>query len=82
MDFRPKIHLPVDLLIPLASIVEWVNQRFPASAPSQFTPSRLRLVTSWRTFNCDRATRLLGYSPIVSLEVCFINLYQFIDVFL
>ena len=60
--------------MPLASLVEWIYLHLPVSdASPQFTPSRLRLVTSWRTFNIDRATKLLGYSPIVSLEVCYIK---------
>ena len=60
--------------MPLASLVEWIYLHLPVSdAPPQFTPSRLRLVTSWRTFNTDRATKLLGYSPIISLEVYFIK---------
>lgn len=67
---RPKIHLPIGLLMPLAYLVEWAYQHLPifGATPPQFTPSRLRLVTSWRTFNCDRAAKLLGYSPIISLE--------------
>ncbi|KAH7427732.1 hypothetical protein KP509_10G057200 [Ceratopteris richardii] len=67
---RPKIHLPVKLLMPFAFLVAWVYEYMAKYGvkPSQFTPSRLRLVSSWRTFKCDRATRLLNYHPIVSLE--------------
>ncbi|CAN6476178.1 unnamed protein product [Victoria cruziana] len=34
----------------------------------QLTPSRIRLLTIDRTFNCSRAKKLLGYSPIMSLK--------------
>eukprot|EP00250_Pteridium_aquilinum_P017404 c23614_g1_i1 orf=215-1936(+) len=68
---RPKIHLPVNLLMPIAYLVACAYEHLPflfGAKPPQFTPSRLRLVSSWRTFNCDRAVKLLGYHPIISLE--------------
>lgn len=66
----PKFHLPIKVLMPLAYLVEWAYARLPifGGSPPQFTPSRLRLVTSWRTFNSERAVKLLGYAPIVPLE--------------
>ncbi|KAI5081911.1 hypothetical protein GOP47_0001654 [Adiantum capillus-veneris] len=68
---RPKIHLPIKLLMPIACLVAWAYEHLPflfGGKPPQFTPSRLRLVSSWRTFNCDRAAKLLCYHPVVPLE--------------
>ncbi|MCO5546575.1 hypothetical protein L7F22_000004 [Adiantum nelumboides] len=68
---RPKIHLPVKLLMPVACLVAWTFEHLPflfGGKPPQFTPSRLRLVSSWRTFKCDRAAQLIRYHPVIPLE--------------
>lgn len=57
--------------MPIACLVAWAYEHIPifGAKPPQFTPSRLRLVSSWRTFNCNRAVKLLAYQPIFPLEV-------------
>ncbi|KAJ7284218.1 hypothetical protein O6H91_08G071200 [Diphasiastrum complanatum] len=67
---RPTIHLPVRVVMPLAYLVEWASKQLaPLGVPTtHFTPSRIRLVTSWRSFNCARATKYLNYAPPVTLE--------------
>ncbi|MCO5598044.1 hypothetical protein L7F22_052134 [Adiantum nelumboides] len=68
---RPKVHLPVKLLMPVACLVAWTYEHLPflfGGKPPQFTPSRLRLVSSWRTFKCDRAAQLIRYHPVIPLE--------------
>ncbi|CAM6087033.1 unnamed protein product [Calypogeia fissa] len=65
----PKYGLPVPLLMPFAYIVDWTcKQLAPYGVkPSQFTPTRLRIMSTTRTFNIKRANKLLGYVPPVPL---------------
>ena len=39
--------------------------------PLEITPSRIRIVTTWRVFSCAEAAKLIGYSPLVPLQVGF-----------
>ncbi|KAI5653271.1 hypothetical protein M9H77_30458 [Catharanthus roseus] len=67
---RPRIKLPVFVIMPLAYLVEWTYRMlapYGMKVP-QFTPSRMRLLSCSRTFNCSKANDLLGYTPIVSLQ--------------
>lgn len=67
---RPRIKLPVLLMMPIAHAVEWVYKMlapYGMKVP-QFTPSRIRLLSCSRTFNCSKANDLLGYTPVVSLQ--------------
>ncbi|GLJ14648.1 hypothetical protein SUGI_0237000 [Cryptomeria japonica] len=67
---RPKIHVPVSLVMPFAWMVEWTYVKlgpFRTSVP-QFTPQKIRLLTCTRTFNCSKAKKIIGYSPRVSLQ--------------
>lgn len=67
----PKYGLPVPLLMPFAYIVDWTcKQLAPFGVKhSQFTPTRLRIMSTTRTFNIKRANKLLGYVPPVPLKV-------------
>ncbi|KAJ7514204.1 hypothetical protein O6H91_23G032900 [Diphasiastrum complanatum] len=67
---RPTVHLPVTVVMPLAYLAEWVfKQLAPLGVPiTQFTPSRVRYITCWRSFNCARAEKYLNYTPPISLE--------------
>jgi nucleoside-diphosphate-sugar epimerase len=67
----PKYNLPAKVVIQIAEVVEKVANLlapFGVKPPVNFNPVRLRIVTITRTFNCDRAMKLLGYKPIVSLD--------------
>ncbi|BBM98877.1 plant 3beta-hydroxysteroid-4alpha-carboxylate 3-dehydrogenase [Marchantia polymorpha subsp. ruderalis] len=66
----PKYCLPVKLLMPFAYLVDWVCKRLAPFGvpPSQFTPTRLRIMSTPRTFNISRAKKLLGYDPPVPLH--------------
>ncbi|KAL2650983.1 hypothetical protein R1flu_019111 [Riccia fluitans] len=66
----PKYCLPVKLLMPIAFVVDWIfKQLAPLGVPpSQFTPTRLRIMSTPRTFNISRARKLLGYDPPVPLH--------------
>ncbi|KAK1386512.1 3beta-hydroxysteroid-dehydrogenase/decarboxylase [Heracleum sosnowskyi] len=67
---RPKIKVPVSIIMPIARLVEAI---YTALAPygmqvPQLTPSRVRLLSCNRTFDCSKANDLLGYSPVVPLK--------------
>eukprot|EP01018_Ginkgo_biloba_P025593 Gb_29102 [translate_table: standard] len=67
---RPRIHIPVKIVMPIAYMIEWTYQMLaPYGMPvPQLTPSRIRLLSCNRTFSCSRAEKLIGYSPLVPLE--------------
>ncbi|PIN18425.1 C-3 sterol dehydrogenase/3-beta-hydroxysteroid dehydrogenase [Handroanthus impetiginosus] len=67
---RPKIKIPISVLMPIARMVELI---YKILAPygmklPQLTPSRIRIMSCSRTFNCSKAKDRLGYTPIVSLQ--------------
>ncbi|XP_028115946.1 3beta-hydroxysteroid-dehydrogenase/decarboxylase-like isoform X1 [Camellia sinensis] len=67
---RPRIKIPVYVVMPIAHLVE---RTYKLLAPygmkvPQFTPSRIRLLSCSRTFNCSKANDRLGYTPIVPLQ--------------
>ncbi|XP_024022688.1 3beta-hydroxysteroid-dehydrogenase/decarboxylase [Morus notabilis] len=67
---RPKIKIPAFVMMPIAHIVEWTYKLlgpYGMKVP-QLTPSRIRLLSCSRSFNCSKAKDRLGYSPIVTLE--------------
>ncbi len=68
---KPKYHIPISVILPLAQMVDWVAKQLAplgVKPPSNFSAARMRIVTTTRTFNCDRAVKLLGYKPVVTLE--------------
>ncbi|KAH9314557.1 hypothetical protein KI387_023184 [Taxus chinensis] len=67
---RPKISVPLDLVMPIAWVVEWTYKKLApyGMAMPQFTPRRIRLLACTRTFNCSKAQNCIGYSPRVSLQ--------------
>ncbi|KAK1369363.1 3beta-hydroxysteroid-dehydrogenase/decarboxylase [Heracleum sosnowskyi] len=67
---RPRIRVPVSIMMPIAHIVELI---YTVLAPygmkvPQLTPSRVRLLSCNRTFDCSKANDRLGYSPVVPLQ--------------
>eukprot|EP01018_Ginkgo_biloba_P015074 Gb_04517 [translate_table: standard] len=67
---RPQIRIPAKLVMPIAWMVEWTYKKLApyGMAVPQLTPSRIRLLSCTRTFNCSRAQKYIGYSPVVPLE--------------
>ncbi|GAB2276288.1 3beta-hydroxysteroid-dehydrogenase/ decarboxylase isoform 2 [Dionaea muscipula] len=66
----PRIKIPAFLMMPIAHLVEWTYKLlapYGMKVP-QLTPSRIRLLSCNRTFNCSKAKDRLGYTPIVSLQ--------------
>ncbi|KAF3953646.1 hypothetical protein CMV_020926, partial [Castanea mollissima] len=67
---RPKIKIPAFVVMPIAHMVEWTYRLlgpYGMKVP-QLTPSRIRLLSCSRTFNCSKAKDLLGYAPVVPLQ--------------
>jgi len=68
---RPRIKIPTIVIMPIAHLVEWIYRLlgpYGMQVP-QLTPSRIRLTTCSRTFDCSKAKDRLGYAPIVTLQV-------------
>lgn len=68
---RPRIHLPVFLIMFIAYLVQYVI--IPLLSPfkrleTDFTPFRITVASSNRTFDCGRAKKELGYRPAVSMD--------------
>ncbi|CAO2839373.1 unnamed protein product [Amaranthus hypochondriacus] len=67
---RPRIKIPAFVMMPIAYLVLFIYTLlapFGMKVP-QLTPSRVRLLSRSRTFNCSKAKDRLGYIPIVSLQ--------------
>ncbi|KAL0447506.1 UNVERIFIED_CONTAM: 3beta-hydroxysteroid-dehydrogenase/decarboxylase isoform 2 [Sesamum latifolium] len=67
---RPKIKIPACVMMPIALMVELIYKilaPYGMKVP-QLTPSRIRLLSRSRTFDCSKAHDRLGYIPIVSLQ--------------
>ncbi|KAF7844594.1 3beta-hydroxysteroid-dehydrogenase/decarboxylase [Senna tora] len=67
---RPRIKIPVFVIMPIAHMVEWTYKllgSYGMKVP-QLTPSRVRLLSCDRTFNCSKAKDRLGYTPIITLQ--------------
>jgi nucleoside-diphosphate-sugar epimerase len=68
---RPSTRLPLGLVLAIAMVFEYVIR--PLLSPvwkltSDFTVFRVRIVTRARAFNGDKARRVLGYVPRVSVQ--------------
>jgi len=62
-------------MMPIAHLVEFMYklcEPYGMKVP-QLTPSRIRLLSCNRTFNCSKAKDRLGYTPIVSLQVAIFS---------
>ncbi|KAK4435777.1 3beta-hydroxysteroid-dehydrogenase/decarboxylase isoform 2 [Sesamum alatum] len=67
---RPKTKIPAFVVMPIAHMVALIYKLlapFGMKVP-QLTPSRIRLLSRSRTFDCSKANDLLGYTPIVPLQ--------------
>ncbi|KAJ6805439.1 putative 3beta-hydroxysteroid-dehydrogenase/decarboxylase isoform 1 [Iris pallida] len=67
---RPRIKIPVSVMMPIAHLVELTYKTFSryGMPVPQLTPSRIRLLSCNRTFSCAKAEDQLGYKPIVPLK--------------
>uniref|UniRef100_A0A7N0VCL2 Reticulon-like protein n=1 Tax=Kalanchoe fedtschenkoi TaxID=63787 RepID=A0A7N0VCL2_KALFE len=67
---RPRIKIPAAVIMPIAHLVELAYKflgPYGMKVP-QLTPSRVRLLSCSRTFNCSKAKERLGYTPLVSVK--------------
>ncbi|XP_057737509.1 3beta-hydroxysteroid-dehydrogenase/decarboxylase-like isoform X2 [Arachis stenosperma] len=67
---RPRIKIPAFVLMPIALLVEYTYKLlgpYGMKVP-QLTPSRVRLLSCNRTFDCSKAKERLRYEPIVTLK--------------
>ncbi|GAU26674.1 hypothetical protein TSUD_314510 [Trifolium subterraneum] len=67
---RPSIKIPVFVIMPIAHLVEWIYMLlgpYGMKVP-QLTPSRIRLTSCTRSFDCSKAKDRLDYAPIITLQ--------------
>ncbi|KAF9680920.1 hypothetical protein SADUNF_Sadunf06G0171800 [Salix dunnii] len=66
----PRIKIPAFAVMPIAQVIEWIYKIFGPYGMKvpQLIPSRIRLLSCSRSFNCSKAKDRLGYAPIVPLE--------------
>ncbi|XP_061374909.1 3beta-hydroxysteroid-dehydrogenase/decarboxylase isoform X2 [Gastrolobium bilobum] len=67
---RPRIKIPAFVIMPIAHLVEWIYRLlgpYGMKVP-QLTPSRIRLLSCSRSFDCSKAKDRLGYAPIITLQ--------------
>ncbi|KAG6414597.1 hypothetical protein SASPL_121970 [Salvia splendens] len=67
---RPNIKVPAAVVMPIGHMVELIYKilaPYGMKVP-QLTPSRIRLLSRSRTFDCTKANDRLGYMPIVTLQ--------------
>ncbi|ONK72407.1 uncharacterized protein A4U43_C04F19100 [Asparagus officinalis] len=66
---RPKIHLPAKLVLLLIVLVKGAGQKSLSRSYSPLlTPAMVHVVSCTKTFDSSKAQRLIGYSPVTSLE--------------
>lgn len=67
---RPYIHIPVNLVMPIAWVVELALKKLASygMAVPWSIRSMIRLLSCTKTFNCSRAQKYINYSPVVSLK--------------
>ncbi|XP_020598855.1 3beta-hydroxysteroid-dehydrogenase/decarboxylase-like isoform X2 [Phalaenopsis equestris] len=67
---RPSIHLPANFVLALAEVAKFFQEKLLSCKTSNpfVTASTIRSFTGTRTFDCSNAERVIGYSPVVSLE--------------
>ncbi|XP_037437535.1 3beta-hydroxysteroid-dehydrogenase/decarboxylase-like isoform X2 [Triticum dicoccoides] len=69
---RFRLRIASYLLMPITHLVEWsynnIFSLYGMRQPGALTSARIKYVTLNRTFNCNNASKHLGYRPIVSLK--------------
>ncbi|KAJ1282750.1 hypothetical protein BS78_03G075700 [Paspalum vaginatum] len=66
-----KIRIPLLVLKPICYLVEWsykILQQYGVCQHQLLTPTKIKYITHNRTFNCNRAAKELGYTPIVTIK--------------
>ncbi|KAG2499075.1 hypothetical protein HYH03_003258 [Edaphochlamys debaryana] len=69
---RPRIHLPVLLVLVIAAIFEYlilpIVRALGKTLQSDFTVNRILIATTNRTFAIDKARKDLGYEPQIGMK--------------
>jgi nucleoside-diphosphate-sugar epimerase len=63
---RPYIKLPVWLMMIVAVVAVWASRLL--GFDSELNPMRVRVSSVERTYSCEKAKKLLGYSPKVDMK--------------
>jgi hopanoid-associated sugar epimerase len=65
---RPRVRLPVGVMMPIAVVSSAVMKRFFPTRPPRFTPGTIKLLQSEKRADLSKARRELGYQPTSVLE--------------
>lgn len=65
---KPRLKLPVGMMIPIATVSSFVMRRFFPKAPPRFTPETVRLLNSGKHADISKARRELGFQPSPVLD--------------
>lgn len=78
---RPRIHLPYHLIMLLACFVQYIIvpllKCFGKNMETDFTPFRIAVSATNRTFSCKKAKEELGYAPAVSIDDALKRTFQY-----
>lgn len=81
--FRPRINLPSRILLYAALFSYMIHHRlgFQMMSTPLLHPDTVYFLSCSRTFNISKSRRLLGYQPIVSLEVRLFSYHPVFDTY-
>ncbi|HEY7956017.1 MAG TPA: SDR family oxidoreductase [Polyangia bacterium] len=65
---RPRLRLPVGLMLPIAAVSNVVMRNFFPDVPPRFTPGTIRLLQSGKHADISKARRELGFQPTSVLD--------------
>jgi hopanoid-associated sugar epimerase len=65
---KPKLRLPVGVMLPLASVSSFVMRTFFPEVPPRFTPGTVRLLNCGKHADISKARRELGFQPSSVLD--------------
>ena len=73
---RPRLRLPSNLLIPIATVLSYVMSRYFPNRPQRFTPGAIRILQKRRHGNSAKAREELGFEP-TSVRSAIAEAYAF-----
>lgn len=80
---RPRIHLPYHVIMIIACFVQYIIlpmfKCFGRNIETDFTPFRIAVSATNRTFSCARAKKDLGYVPDVSIDAALQRTFQYFE---
>ncbi len=60
---RPRVRIPVGLMLPLAHVTNFFLKHFAPERPPRFTPGTIKILNGGKRADFSKARRELGYDP-------------------